>query len=380
MAVCIVSCATVDRAVRVPVLRGMSVEIRPVRVLLGLSTKSKPLALSASKPVTVFSGDVERLDTITLKKAQVSLVHGGNITIGGHDSEEPVLQLVPQKGDYVAVGDREYAGRIVLSKYGDAVQVVNYVEMENYIAGVVSCELPRRFSHAAHEAQAVAARTYALWQMSLQRLLPYDVHATEASQVYRGVGETYSFGTSAARTTAGVVMVYDWKFLPAFYSSTCGGHTAPVSQLEPRLKMKPLEPVACNYCSHSRLYTWGATMPLDEAEEILAKAGHTVGRLKDIKVVSTVTGGWVDDVQIISTEGTRHVTGKVFRDLIGTRKLMSAKFKITKAGDRFVISGHGFGHGVGMCQFGADGYGRKGHNYVEILNFYYNGADVIKIY
>ena len=261
MAVGIISCATVERRVQVPVLKGMRVHIRPVRVLVGTQTRSKPLYLSSSGKVKVYSGDAKTiLATITLERTPVSLNRRKSIVVGQTSWDLPAATaaviIVPEKGGSIFVGDTRYPGCIALVKRGESVLAINYVAMEDYVAGVVSCEMPRRFCRPALETQAVAARTYALWTMSRTRLLVYDLRNTQASQVYRGLTRTYSFGRDAARKTAGVVMVYDWKFLPAFYSSTCGGHTAPASQLDSAPRIAPLSGVECIYCQASPRYRW----------------------------------------------------------------------------------------------------------------------------
>ncbi len=385
MAVGIISCATVERRVQVPVLKDMRVHVRPVRVLVGTQTRSNPLYLSSRGRAKIYSGDAKTiLATIPLNRTPVSLNRRKGIVVGqaswGRSDGIAAVIVVPEKGDSIFVGNTNYPGCVALVKRGESVLAINYVAMEDYVAGVVSCEMPRRFCRAALEAQAVAARTYALWTMSKTRLLLYDLRNTEASQVYRGLTGTSSFGRNAARRTAGVVMVYDWKFLPAFYSSTCGGHTAPSSQLANAPRIAPLSGVECGYCQASPRYRWAITVPLGEVEQALAQAGYVSGKLKDIKVTSTVVGGWVDTVEVVGSDGNRRISGNVFRRVIGTGKFYSANFSIRKVGDQFVIRGRGFGHGVGMCQYGADGMGRRGRNFVEILSHYYPGVKVIKIY
>jgi stage II sporulation protein D len=121
-------------------------------------------------------------------------------------------------------------------------------------------------------------------------------------------------------------------------------------------------------------------MTLDEVELALARAGYVSGKLEDIRIISTVKGGWIDTVEIVSSGGKRRLSGAAFRRLVGNGRLYSANFQIRKSGDGFVIQGKGYGHGVGMCQYGADGLGRMGRNYREILMHYYPGADLVKIY
>jgi len=382
MLLAVISCATVERRVQVPVLSGRPVAVRHVRVLVGLSTDTQPLFIGADAEVLVYSGEREPrpLGRLALENARISLSRRGTVITGERDWGRPAVVLMPAGGGHLKIGSTVYPGYMVLMKRGSAVQAVNWVEMEQYVAGVVSCEVPRRFSRSAIEAQAVAARSYALAQMRLRHLLSYDLKDDQSSQVYRGLSGTRSYGVQAAARTRGVVLIHDWKFLSAFYFSTCGGHTAPAAQLPGAPPIKPFECVECDYCRHSPRYKWAVTMPVADVEKALAAAGYVSGSLQDVRVAERTKGGWVDLVEIVSSEGSRRLSGNAFRRLVGTGNLYSSKFDVRKSGDEFVIQGRGYGHGVGMCQWGADGLGRLGRNYAEILRYYYRGAEIVKIY
>ncbi|MHC4712721.1 MAG: SpoIID/LytB domain-containing protein [Planctomycetota bacterium] len=371
---------TVPRRVEVPRLAGEPLDIRRVRVLVDVSTATSPVFLSADKPVSVYSGAVKFLEPVELKKTPVSLTRRGSIVLGEKDMKEPVLILLPQKGESLAVGEERYGGYLVLLKRADAVNVINWVDMEQYIGGVVTCEMPHYFNRSAFEAQAVAARTYVFAQMRRRRLEPYDVFDDQRSQVYRGLTGTRESGRDAAQATRGVVLLYDWKFLEAFYFSTCGGHTADAAQMANAPRIKPFTGVECDYCRDSKRYKWVKTIPVADVEEALARRGYVSGRLEDVVVTSTGQGGWVDVVEVISKGSRARIAGSVFRQALGTGVLYSAKLEIRRSGEEFVIQGRGFGHGVGMCQWGAYGLGRRGKNYAEILQYYYPGAELVKTY
>lgn len=380
MLVGIISCATVERRVQVPRLSGAPLKIRKVRVLVGVSTATSAVYLGADGPATFYSGGLALLAPVDLRKTPVSLSRRGSIVLGDKDTGEPVVIVVPAKGNSITVGEKRYGGYLVLMKRADAVNVINWVDMEDYIAGVVSCEMPRYFNHAALEAQAVAARTYALAHMRQKHLEPYDVRDDQSSQVYDGVSGTRDYGRRAAQSTAGVVLVYDWKFLEAFYFSTCGGHTADASQMPNAPRIRPFSGVECDYCRDSKRYKWVKTIPVAEVEQALARGGYVSGSLQDVLVASTAQGGWVDVVEVVSTGARTRIAGNVFRRLLGTSDFYSAKFEIRRSGDEFVIQGRGFGHGVGMCQWGAYGLARHGRNYAEILKYYYPGVELVKVY
>jgi stage II sporulation protein D len=375
------SCTSLERPVQVPALRNMVVGVRYVHVLVGMSTKTEPLTISASRPATIYAGDTKLLRTVPLAGAKVASVKGA-VVVGDFASGLPALLIVPDTGDYISVGKTMYPGLVALISKGDAVQAINYVKMEDYVAGVASCEMPSNFDIAAIEAQAVAARTYALFTMGTMRLMPYDLKDSQASQVYQGLTGTSSAGRRAAQKTSGVVMLFgsDWQFLPAYYCSTCGGHTAPASQMAGAPDIAPLCGVECGFCGASSRYRWTTSIPAAEMEKSLSAAGYVTGQLTDIQVSKTSPGGWVEAVDITSAGGTKRLTGYAFRQVVGAPKLLSTDFTVAQSGDSYVIDGKGWGHGVGMCQFGADGMGREGYNYAKILQHYYPGIKLVKIY
>lgn len=376
-----VKCADVRRPVSVPSLRNVAVSLRHVRVLVGTGSRAEPLEISAKGKVTIWSADGRTvLDTITLDRAKAASSRG-RVILGGRDLGSSAVTLAPSEGQYIKVGDQAYPDLIALVTRGEAVMAINYVNMEDYVAGVVSCELPARFDAEAHKAQAVAARTYALWTMTDMRLSPYDLYDNQRSQVYRGVTGTGNYGRRAARDTAGVVLVDEWRFLPAFYFSTCGGHTAPPSNMRGAPPgVAPLEAAECGYCRHSPKYQWRIEIPVAEVEQALIKSGNVRGTLEEIRVTKAAPGGWVEAVDVISSGGTQAMSGYALRQNIGTSRLLSCNFAVTRSGKSFHIEGRGLGHGVGLCQFGADGMGSQGNNYAEILQHYYKGAQIIKIY
>jgi stage II sporulation protein D len=252
--------------------------------------------------------------------------------------------------------------------------------MEQYVAGVVSCEMPAYFESSALQAQAVAARTYVLWQMKNNRLGMYDVKDDVSSQVYRGATGTNPAGKAAAERSAGVVMIYEWKFLPALYHSTCGGHTMPASHMRGAPIIAPLGGVECGYCRASKRYHWPLVVPESRMEEALAKANLLSGRLLDVRVTNTLEGGWVDTVEVTSDGARKQISGYALRQALGTSELYSTNFTVRKSGDKYVFDGYGFGHGVGLCQWGANGMALAGYNYADIMRHYYPDAEILKIY
>ena len=380
LALGVFSCARIERPVSVPVVQNFALALRPVRVLVGTATLTQKLDVSAQGKAGIWADDGKTLLAAALLDKAPVTVKGGAVVVGGQNLARACVILAGESGGTVQVGANSYPGQIVLVARGESVIAVNYVSMEDYVAGVVSCEMPPYFERAALEAQAVAARTYALWTMKHTRLLSYDLKDDTSSQVYRGVTGTSAYGREAARRTAGITLIYEWAFLPSFFFSTCGGHTAVASQMRGAPLVDPLSGVECQYCRLSKYYHWARKIPAAEVETALAKGGVITGKLLDISVTKTVSEGWVDTVTVTTTDGVRLLTGYALRQYVGTSQWYSTNFKILRSGEDFVIEGRGLGHGVGLCQWGADGMARQGYNYAQILRHYYPGAGILKIY
>ena len=378
--VAVFSCAHIEPPVNVPRVENVRIEIRPVRVLVGVATRAQPIFVSAAREVAVWSQDAKDvLGSIGIDKTPVGFTQT-SVTIGNTQWGTPAVILVPDADDQIKVGDTVYPGQIALVKRGESVAAVNFVLMEDYVAGVVTCEMPSYFERSALQTQAVAARTFALWQMKQRRLQVYDVKDDVSDQVYRGLSGTTAASRLASERTRGTVVVYDWQFLPAFFFSTCGGYTVGAAYLRGAPVIPPLSGVKCEYCKASKRYRWAITISAAEIEQALAKAGYLSGSLEDIRVTKTIPGGWVDTVEIVASNGTKQLAGYVLRQVVGTSRLYSTNFIAVRSGANYIFEGRGYGHGVGLCQYGANGMASRGFNFVEILEYYYPGASVKRIY
>lgn len=275
-------------------------------------------------------------------------------------------------------------------------ELINVIDLESYLHGVVLNEMPGWFSPAALRAQAIAARTYALYQSSIRaRNRNWDLVATEGSQVYGGLAgqDRAREGIEAVDSTRGVVCVWDGgdgpRIFCTYYSSTCGGRTQPVSALRNDQAIPPLiGNVPCTYCRNSKYYRWGPERILKSA------AGQAVGerypRVKElgpietVEVVETTTDGRALRIRMTGRAGQSvMLRAEDFRLAVDStgRVIRSTHFQLLPDGDSLIFAdGQGYGHGVGMCQWGADGLAREGRSAEEILSYYYPGSRLISAY
>jgi len=234
---------------------------------------------------------------------------------GGGVVEAGEVRLAPS-GDWPTdVGQRRYRGRFVVRAIGDEVLLVNELNMESYLLGVVPVEMgPAAFPELeALKAQAVAARTYAVAHLGDHDAEGYDLCATPACQAYWGVGSEHSLSTRAVRETAGIIATYEGQPIDAMYTSTCGGHTEDAAVLFPDRAQPYLRGVACRWERPLVLVGSGADGPwLDPAraagrladsaldllpgqdgpDRVLSAAAAACGRSRGLTAAPADADGW----------------------------------------------------------------------------------------
>ncbi len=274
-----------------------------------------------------------------------------------------------------------YAGDLLCFRVGDGITVVNELDVESYLTGVLAAEMPLYFDDDALKAQVVASRTYALYEAKTANSPLYDLGATEAAQVYRGLSVSNSRVQRLVEATRGVILTVEGRTFPAYFHSTCGGCTTDVKDVWPsRLRLDVLRGVSCNHCRASPAYRWSVTIPAQQVAEALAGRELFSGPVTDVRVTGRADSGFATEVAVSGPQGTRRLGAYAFRLALGGRRVKSANFTITRTSAGFLFHGRGFGHGVGLCQWGAQGLAREGRNYREILTYYYPGAQLMRIY
>ena len=280
----------------------------------------------------------------------------------------------------IYVSGRLFRGDVVIiRKENNKLMVINHIGLEDYLYGVLYHEVSHRWPMEVLKAQAIAARTFALYQARQNKMQPYDLRSDIYSQVYGGSTSERWSTTMAVNATKDKVLVYDGDLLPAYYHATCAGSTEDSSSIW-KISIPPLKGVVCNFCSQSPHYKWTKEIPLWSIEEKLRENGYKVGKIMSIAILARNKSGRVDKMEIKDNAGVSIVlTGKDFRQMIGPNELRSTKFDLSVKFGSLVIDGYGWGHGVGMCQWGAFGMASQGKKADEILRLYYPGAEIAAI-
>lgn len=272
------------------------------------------------------------------------------------------------------VNGREYPAPLELIRNGDGIAVVNELLLEDYLPGVVRAEAGDKFPREALRAQAIVARTYAAHQRLINAGKPYHILASTAHQQYFGRVAPGSPAWDAVRETAGQVLLWEGDVFPAFYHTESGGFTEDPRTVFAARNMPALRPVVCPFSAGSPHYLWNLDVRLADLGEALRRGGVDVGQIRRIVVAERTPSLRAVTVAVAGTRGSAQLRGNDFRRLVGYDTLKSTLFAVAVDGDVAHFSGRGYGHGVGMCQWGAKGMAERGYAARQILEFYYPGT------
>jgi stage II sporulation protein D len=340
-----------------------------------LSSPLKTFNVGARDKVIVSYGQHET-EPLDLPPGTDVKAAGESIYIGGR--EYPLLELTirtPGRGFLIYNGKRYRGSLSIVPLGGGKIAPVNTVDIEDYLKGVLPREVYPLWPFSVLKAQAVASRSFAIHEKFYSHKEYYDLRGDTYSQVYGGVDAENYRTSRAVERTAGLVLSWDQEVLPAFFHSCCGGHTRDASGVW-HIDKVPLKGVRCPWCRWSPYYKWKARVDNGDIENDLSSYGGFTGRVRDMKAYGYDVGGFVKGVRVISSEGQTRYSVRRFRSIIGRETLKSPKFRIKKYPRFFLFYGKGWGHGVGMCQWGAFGLGLRRWNYIRILSYYYPGASI----
>jgi len=279
---------------------------------------------------------------------------------------------------FLLINGKSYRGIIEVMPADKGVLVVDELPLEDYLVGLINCEISSQWPIEAVKAQAIIARSYAVYQKAARKNALYHLESSVMDQVYEGCDMEDSRAIRGVKETAGEVLVYNGAVIQAFYHSNCGGHTE-ASENVWGFALPYLSGVDCKYCLTSPSVKWEQSISLKKLESQLRNSGYPVSGLKDIKPGSRNKSGRLQDLTLVSAKGRSVISAVNFRKTIGYSVIKSTNFDVRISGDDALFSGVGFGHGVGLCQWGAKQRASDGFDYREILFYYYPGTRLEKI-
>ncbi|MGA1980307.1 MAG: SpoIID/LytB domain-containing protein [Sedimentisphaerales bacterium] len=372
-----------------------------IRVLLLGSAKSCTLMVASS--FAVLDAQTQATEArFNQSDVPASItISAGRIAISGRVFTNEQIIISPDEPHIFNLNGDDYRGKLelMLNPDSNSFDAINLVPLEPYLAGVISAEMPNYWEPEALKAQAIAARTYCLYiKKRFGDSRNWDVTKTQANQRYLGVSAESAQVWDAVNRTHGQVLVCRQAdgleaIFPAYYGSSCGGHTENSKNVFGD-SFEPLVGVPCPYCEEVAkpdFFFW-PTVQFDKTDvtNSLLKRYPKLTELGEITDINSVEssdyGGFsrLTRIELIGSSGkSDFLRAEDFRLAIDPsgQEIRSAICQIVDAGDKLAfVSGRGFGHGVGMCQCGAEGMARQGKTAKQILSYYYPGSKTIRVY
>ena len=289
-----------------------------------------------------------------------------------------VGMLVVSAPATVVVNGKPYRGTIEVLPLERGLLVINELPLEEYLVGLINCEISSVWPQEAIKAQAVVARSFALYQKEARKGAAYHLESTVLDQVYDGCAVEDARAARGVEETAGEVLTYNGGLALAFFHSTCGGHTEGSEQVWTS-PYPYLGGVACRYCREAPTATWELTLSLAKIESLLRAGGVPVAGLRDVRTGPRNQSGRLTTVRLTTVKGVQEVPATSFRKALGYTVIRSTNFEVSVRGDTARFTGSGYGHGVGLCQWGARSRAAEGFTYREILLYYYPGTVVKRV-
>lgn len=407
-------------------------------VRVALSNSGEHFYVQTKNIFKLYEFDPVRNTIITLKEIplnQIELQIEDNqlVLLSGWDKEtypqtDKIILLSTQDG-FFTFNNKTYRGYITLNNQDGKTRAVNYVKIRHYLYGVVPSEMPSSWSIEALKAQAVAARTFAKKEMVTNIKKGFDVYDTTSSQVYKGFSGEKKESNRAVDETHGIYMKYDNTYINAVYHSNSGGYTESSENIW-NYKVPYLRGKKDDYSLNAPNSTWVYKVSYDQLNKILNANIPNLGDVTALAVVEKTENYRNVKIKVTGTKQEKILDREALRKYLGYTNLKSIWYDIDFGGGKMVVldtttnktvstatstnygvdkdgnvspvvtptnvmgkdgqevlqggngevvfTGHGYGHGVGMSQWGAKGMSDQGFRYDEILKFYYEGITLVK--
>lgn len=315
--------------------------------------------------------DMDRNEIIASKDGFFSArfnISNGKMFFNGKELGSRSILITSPKS-FIVMNKKAFRGNLELYG-GQEIIVVNVLSLDDYLVGLINMEISSKWHMEVLKAQAVVARTYALYRKEMKKEELYHLESSVMDQVYEGGNVEDVASAIAVFSTKGEILVNDGKILPAFYHSTCGGHTESSKEVwgfyHPSLKG-----VKCDFCIDSPNYSWVYKISLGDLENLTGIKG-----IVGIDIVERTSTGRVKKLIIRTGNSNHRISGSALRKTVGYENLKSTNFSVSFNRGDIIFKGKGSGHGVGLCQWGAKKMAEMGYNYREILQFYYPGSRI----
>lgn len=353
---------------------------RSVQIRVLLSSHPKQIDLAVENPYSIYSESNQLLVKKASGRKLVLTQNKNKIYVGKKNLNQTSILIVPKREGTLKFRGNRYRGivKVRISAKKGKLELINILKLDDYLKSVVAGEVAPRWPKETLKAQAVAARTYAYYHIVKNKEKSVDI-SSPLAQNYQGIAKEHERSTEAVNATKGQVLYYDGNLFPAFFHSTCGGGTE-FPQNVWSLNFKIPQVVPCDYCKESPHFQWNKRFSLAEIEKKFTQAGYTVNGLYNVHPAKiSKNRSHITEIALTSSKGEKKFRINEFRRILGFNNVKSSKFKVSNQGGAIVLKGWGWGHGVGMCQWGAKTLAKEDKNYKNILTYYYPDCRIKRI-
>jgi stage II sporulation protein D len=350
-------------------------------IRVGLSQGASEIVVGSSTPTSLLDGNGRLLGQIPALQGFSATMASGGVSVAGKKAWQIILK--PKENGFIYAGGRWYRGEVDLVRESSGISVINRLNIEDYLASVIGKEMYNTWPQEALKAQAVASRSYAVFKLQRPKSKLFDVLDTTTSQVYVGLEGEANSTQEAVKATAGQVLMYQGKVIEAVFHSSSGGHTENSENVWQNIVpyLRGVE----DFDQSSPSYQWTLNLTAPQLRQRIPGVGDVLSMMP-AKSSST---GRILMLKVQGTKGERLIKGTEVRKALGLKStLFTAKpeFGLVagKSGTSrpvgFLISGRGYGHGLGMSQWGAYSLATQNKTYKEILMHYFQETTLKSVY
>lgn len=346
-----------------------------IDIKVGKSVNAKEnLKLKSKSNLNIITSDNQVINSTNNKEIEV-MFDGKNINVKGKNFK---LANFPQDGAFLINSDspiyvdkikRNYRGSISFRVNNGKLDIINNVQLDDYLRGVLPKEMSPEFPMESLKAQALCSRSFAINNFNKYIKKGYNLDDTTNSQVYYGKDVEEKSTDKAVETTLGEVIKYDGKIAETIFCASSGGYTVSSSDAWGGNAVPYLIAKEDPYSTHS----WEYTLKDSDLKKL------NLSDVFGVNLDSMNTSNRVNNISFSTSKGDITMKAKDFRQKIGNTRIKSTLFDIACDNNKIVVKGKGYGHGVGMSQYGAVEMAKKGNNYKDIIGFYFPGTNIEKI-
>lgn len=351
-----------------------------IKVLLDEKEQNVPISWKIEGAGGILLSDPQDLTSLIKSKSnQLEIAfNDGHWYINGHKSKKKQIMFKPVHGNLLCDGI-EYQGDIIISVDQTKVYLVNRLALEDYVYAVLRTESWPGWPLEVNKVFAIACRTYALSIVMNAKKVQQNYHIKNSNkhQTYKGV-HTNELLKNAVKQTEGIFITHNNQPILAMFDCCCGG-VIPAHIAGFDFKKAPYlaRDYPCDFCKHAKNYRWRVEFEIKQLEEILGVHVPGLNRLREIRIAKKDKAGIAQQLTLKSVRTSHLMPGKKLYS--ASKEVKSFCYDLKRTGSKVIVSGRGYGHHMGLCQWGARAMVDHGWGHQEIVHFYYPGTKLARL-